>query len=354
MGRNRTVNTRLPANIIKRGKTYCVRVHLDGRDVWRAAGNSLRGAQALLVKLREESERGKLGMPKRCTVTFREYQKEYLAWAQQHKRSAERDQRSIQQLTGRFGDMRLGEITKERVQAYMRDRKDQVAGPTVNREVACLRKLLSHAVESGQIPSNPLFGIKLFKESPARQPALDHDQEKKLLGAASPWLAWLIRLALHTGCRRGEILALRWRHIDLDGRSITVSDSKSGESRRIPLHPAIFDELKRRRGLPDGPVVAMHNGKVPRDYSVCDAFSRARTKAGIKGLRFHDLRHVFASRLLEAGASLPEIAEFLGHKTLIIARRYAHSSWNRMGSLMARMTELDGSGGGTEDADRRA
>jgi integrase len=213
---------------------------------------------------------------------------------------------------------------------------------TVNREVACLRKLLAFAVEQGELDVNPIAGIKLFSEAAGRIPKFEPEDERLLLAALPVWMQRVVRIAILTGCRQGEILALRWRHVDFKASTLTIEDSKSGESRRVPMHPALAMELKERRGTPNGFVVSVVSGDPPTEHSpeahsVSQAFRRAVRKMGRPDLRFHDLRHVAGSRLLATGASLPEVAATLGHKTLAMSKRYTHVSPVRLASLIAAM-----------------
>jgi integrase len=268
----------------------------------------------------------------------------FMEWSKAHKRSSNRDAWCLPQLLKVFGHLRLTEITRGRVEAFMRDRKEEAAAGTINRQVALLRKVLAQAMDVGMLDTNPLRGIKLFPEAPARQPTLETEDEHKLLAACPPWLAWLVRLALYTGCRQGELLALRWRHVDFNGAALKIEDSKSGESRRVFLSQSLLTELRRRRGLPDGALVTLPSGHVPGANLAGKAFKRAACSIGRKDLRFHDLRHVAGSRMLDAGASLPDVATVLGHKTLVIARRYAHSSPNRLRDIMDRMPGANESG----------
>jgi len=331
-------------NIMKRGKSWYVRITVNGRDIWRSAGKSKQAAQELLPRLRAEAEREALGLPKKplTSPTLDKFMPKYLKWAKAHKRSYKRDEWCSKQLVEAFGQFRLAEITKPRVQAFMRDRQEEVSAATVNRQVALLRKVLSYAVEQGKLDANPLQGIKLFPEPPPRQPTLEQKEEQKLIRAGPAWFGFMVRLAIATGCRQGELLALRWRHVDFDNAALVVEDSKSGESRRVPLHPVMLAELRSRRGLPDGYVVMMKSGEVPTTSGVVQAMRRAANKIGRRDLRFHDLRHIAGSRLLAAGASLPEVATFLGHKTLSIARRYAHTSWTRLHDLVGQMPVANG------------
>lgn len=323
-------------NIMLRKGHWYVRVVVRGRQIWRSAPDK-DSAQKLLGDLRKDIARDKVGLPRKVRHTLASWAPHYMEWARAHKRSWKRDQWCLTQLLQTFGTFRLNDIDKARVEAFMRDRKKEVAPSTVNRQVALLRKVLSHAVESGEIEVNPLRGIKLFQESPGRMPTLEPKDEKLLLEACPPWLRFLVRLAIASGCRQGELLALRWRHVDFDNGALVVEDSKSGESRRVPLHPVMLEELRTIRGLPDGYVVTYENGRPPAADNVSSAFKKAARKIERGDLRFHDLRHIAGSRLLAAGAALPEVASFLGHKTLIMARRYSHTSWTRLRDLVGQV-----------------
>lgn len=324
-------------NVFKRGEVWYVRLWVDGREIRKSAGRSRQAAQVLLARLRTDAERSRVGLGKLCRQTLADFAPRYLDWAKQHKRSWSRDERSLGVLLPALGHFRLADLTIARVEDFMRERRKAVSGPSVNREVACLRKLLSLAVERGELEANPIRRIRLYQESPGRLPLLEPDDEQRLLAACQPWLARAVRLAVLTGCRQGELLALRWRHVDFDGQGLVVEDSKSGESRRLPLHPSALAELRAARGLPDGYVIALPSGDQPLPHSVTVAFRRAVARAGLKDLRFHDLRHIAGTRLLATGASLPEVASFLGHKTLAMSRRYAHTTWTRLSDLVGRM-----------------
>lgn len=329
-------------NIYKRGKSWYVRLWADGREIRRSAGRSKEAARILLTRLREDAERGRLGLPKKTRQTVADWAPKYMTWAKTHKKSAWRDEIILKHLIPKFGHLKLTDVTKTHVAAYQRDRQKRVSGPTVNREVAMLRKLLSHAVEAGELESNPLSRVRMLPESPARQPTLEPTDEQLLLQASPQWLRLMVRLAVATGCRQGELLALRWRHVDLENELFTIEDSKSGESRQVPIHPAVLDDLHNRRGLPEGYIVTLPNGTSPARHTVRNAFKKATKTIGRGDLRFHDLRHVAGTRLLATGANLPEVAAMLGHKTLAMSKRYSHVSPVRLRQLMAAMPVENG------------
>lgn len=324
-------------NISKRGKSWYVTFKHKGRLYRRSAGRNKRAAEVLLCRLRDDAERGAVGLPRRGRLTLEQFSDDYLAWAKVHKRSWGRDEDSLAHLRAAVGNTRLAELSRARIESYQRARLAAGAAPaTVNREVACLRKALSLAVDRGVIDKNPLQGVAMLREAPPRIPFLSSDDEARLLVLMPPWAAVVVRLALATGCRLGELLALRWRHVDIEAGTIAVEDSKPGAPRVVPLSSKTVAVLRRRGHgrKPDEPVLQGFRPGAPSPTVVAQAFKRAARKIGRPELRFHDLRHVAASRFLAAGASLPEVAAITGHKTLIMARRYAHPSWGRLRSFV--------------------
>lgn len=146
---------------------------------------------------------------------------------------------------------------------------------------------------------------------------------------------------------RSPVGISRWCHVGFDADGLVVEDSKSGESPRVPLHPAALAKRRAARGLPDGYVIALASGDQPLSHSVTVAFRRAAVGAGLKNLRSHVLRHVVGTRLPATGTRLPEAVSFIDHKTFALSRRCGHVSWNRMRTLVSnmRISGLDGEAG---------
>lgn len=345
----------MAGNVLKRGNTWYARVFVNGRDVWRAAGPTRRHAVVLAAEMQKAAAGDGL-LPRRSAITFREFVEEaYLPWAEQHKRSIRRDRWCSAQLVERFGDHKLGEITRERAEALQRDWASEGKSPaTVNRGLALLKRILTLAVERREIDESPVKGLRMLTEPPGRLPQLSLDEERQLLDllaegqrgrsddALNDYLALIVRTLLTSGARINELLSLRWRNVDLDRGIASIERSKSGGAREIVLHPAVVAGLRLRRGLADGFVYLDPRGKVPTSNHVSVRFKAAARKIGRGELRLHDLRHVCASRLVSAGASLPEVASQLGHKTLIVANRYVHASRERMQSLVAALPVVEG------------
>jgi integrase len=148
-------------------------------------------------------------------------------------------------------------------------------------------------------------------------------EEKRLLaacsGARNPYLLSVVRLALETAMRQGELVALRWENVDLTRRIAHLPDTKNGEARTVPLSSTSVEVL---RALPR----RLHGQVFPglTTEAVKRAFARATRRAGIEDLHFHDLRHEATTRFFELGLNIMEVATITGHKDLRMLRRYTH------------------------------
>jgi integrase len=144
-------------------------------------------------------------------------------------------------------------------------------------------------------------------------------------------------MAITTGARRGELLALRWRDVDLERRHAYVRTSKNGEARMLVLVAAVLEEIARIRSRRPEDFVFASDKRPGRAMRTERAFREACEAARIEGFRFHDLRHTAASYAAQHGASLLEIADLLGHKQLAMVRRYAHLSIESKARLVERV-----------------
>jgi len=209
--------------------------------------------------------------------------------------------------------------------ARFRDERLQKVTPsTVKRDLV----LLGHAFEVarkewGIYVHNPVRDIKLPSENRPRDRRLQAGEEARLLTACeqarNPWLLPVVQLALETAMRQGELIRLRWEHIDLNRRTAHLPDTKNGESRTVPLSTTAIRVL---RILPR----SLHGQAFPgvTTEAIKRAYIRAVRRAGIENLRFHDLRHEATTRLFEKGLNIMEVASITGHKDLRMLRRYTH------------------------------
>jgi integrase len=217
------------------------------------------------------------------------------------------------------------------------------ANSTVNRYLAALSHTLTTAVkEWGWLDDSPLRLVRKPKEPRGRVRFLSDDERTRVLdackGSTNPYLYTVVILALATGARKMEILRLTWRDVDLQRGMIILQDTKNRERRTLPLTGYAL-ELMRQHGTTRRTetdlVFPGPTGKKP--LGIRDAWKNAVTRAGLVDFRFHDLRHSAASYLAMNGASLMEIADLLGHKSLSMVKRYAHLSDAHTASVVARM-----------------
>jgi len=194
-----------------------------------------------------------------------------------------------------------------------------VTAATAKRDLSILHAILNRAYQEGSLAKVPPF--PKIKQAPGRCRWLTVDEERRLIDAAARHLKPLLAFAIDTGGRRGELLGLDWRHVDLDGNRVVFFKTKNGEDRAVRLTDrarAVLIALEPKEG---GPVFTF-GGKAIKDPK--KAFDRARRVAGIEDVRFHDLRHTFASRLVQKGVPLYEVMQLTGHKSLAMVQRYSH------------------------------
>ncbi len=158
---------------------------------------------------------------------------------------------------------------------------------------------------------------------------LTKDEEVRLLASSPPALQAILLCALHTGMRKNEILSLKWDNVDLTKKLITLehTNTKSKKMRRIPINSTlrkILLEQKLKVGSSDFIFLSTKGSPYRRHDSLKQAYSGACRRAKIKGLRFHDLRHTAATRMIESGASIVAVSRILGHADLKTTMRYAH------------------------------
>ena len=225
------------------------------------------------------------------------------------------------------GKLDIRYLTKQHFIQYRDDRLKVVTGGSVGSELALMKRVLDTAVKKWGygIPYNPIRDIDFPKGSASRTRRLTGDEKDRLLDAASSQrnilIAPIIEFAIETGMRRSEILRLKWCDLDLVNGFASLYDTKNGEDRRVPLTRWCIEILS---------AVLQDDERVFPISANCLrlAWVRARKKADIHNLRFHDLRHEAVSRFFEMGMSVPEVALISGHKDVRQLFRYTHLNPN--------------------------
>jgi len=244
-------------------------------------------------------------------------------------RSWKTDEYYLRAMKEFFGDSWLDAISSQDVERYKAFRLSQgVRKSTVNRCLSILRKMLNLAAEWEIIPKGGIPRFRLYPEKDnLRERILNADEEQRLLKECNDALRPIVIMALHSGMRLGEILSLRWVDVDLENRTVRIPKTKSGRVRIVNVNSVLYNVLRAVKAANgSGPYIFPSPKKAGRPLvSVKAAFKAACGRAEIKGLRFHDLRHTCASRLVRMGVDLITVKEILGHSSVTITERYTHT-----------------------------
>lgn len=238
----------------------------------------------------------------------------------------------LRKLCDYFGDVDLRAVSPLMIERFRKSKLEEGrTKSTCNRYLQLMKRMFNIAIDEGYAEDNPVRKVKLYSEKDNLQErVLTETEETRLMEASSETLKPILVAALNTGMRKSEILNLEWTQVDLEARRIRVEKTKSGKIRFIPVNDVLFNvlnKLKNRSGKSSFVFFNPETGKPFLDMKT--AFKGACKRAGISNLRFHDLRHTFASRLVEKGVDIETLKELLGHHSITITQRYIHSSDER-------------------------
>ncbi|AFS53855.1 putative phage integrase [Leptospirillum ferriphilum ML-04] len=276
-------------------------------------------------------------------TTLAEALDRYLQEVSSKKKGAYQESRRIENLKShKLAKRYLASIQGKDIAEYRDERLKSVSQASVRLELALLSHLFNTAIREWGMNGilNPVSQIRLPKKAISRDRRLLPGEEEKILGACDEYggdLPYVVRLALATGMRRGELASLVWDNIDLKKRTATLPETKNGEKRIVPLS---FEAVQILKDLPrrlDGNVFGFVDS-----HSITTAFIRSVSRArstyekecaekGMKpdpgflvNLTFHDLRHEATSRFFELGLDTPFVKKITGHKTYQMLDRYTH------------------------------
>ena len=319
---------------------YLTEITLGYRRIRRFAGWTKQEARDFLAKMRLAAREGKIEEllnPKPAGDAFSAYARALLDSAEwKQKRSASRNEISLKHLSRTFKNMQLSEISPGLVRRYITERgKDDMSPATINRELSLLKSILYAAEYDGLIASNPIRGrrVKKLEENNSREKAilamnLTDEDLRRLVDSAALYFKPILEIALITAMRRGEILKMKWRDVDLRLGTIRVpaENSKTKRERLIPIDANLaveLDSIQRK-----GDYVFMNDWTGKRRERIEGAFRATCEKAGISsgrenGLTFHDLRHLAAYRLVKV-TDVVTASKILGHASIQMTMRYVH------------------------------
>jgi integrase len=236
-------------------------------------------------------------------------------------------------LKAEFGDLRLNQITRQHIQTFHTRMSDEGLAPaTSNHYLKLLKHSLNLAIDWDMLDINPASRIPLFHEDNQVENLLSDEQLERLLSVLKTddnrMVCHIALYLLSTGCRLNEALQAKWSQVDQKNRvwRIPASNSKTKKTRAVPLNDSALDVLNQLTTR-DRYEHVFINFQTELPYTtISKVWGRLRTKASLPHLRIHDLRHQFASFLVNNSRSLYEVQQILGHSSPTVTMRYSHLS----------------------------
>ena len=317
------------------GGTYYYRHKVDGKTTHTKLGRTteidLNEARQSALDRRNHFINNRNAPEPQKDLTLDEYfYKHYVPYKESRKRSLGRDLELYGlRISGRFGDTPLRKLSRQPVEAFHAELLTQGLAPaTADHHIRLFKHCLRLAVEWGYLEKHPLIGIKLFNVDNKVENYLNDDELESLLTVLRTHpnrpVCGIALYLLSTGCRLNEALRATWDQIDLGRRlwCIPATNSKSKKLRPVPLNDTALEVLL---GFEDRTRFVFVNTKTGKPYTtIMKSWERIRCTAGLPHLRVHDLRHMYASFLVNAGRSLYEVQNILGHSDPKVTQRYAH------------------------------
>jgi integrase len=244
-----------------------------------------------------------------------------------------------------FGERPVTELTPALLRAWRDELQHRYAPGTARRFLDTFSSVLTVAVQDYEmLTANPMRKIRKPPASPGRVRYLTDPERARLLEACqtsrTPALFPVVMIALTTGARKMEIMTLCWPEVDLERGWMRLLHTKNGERRAVPLAQITQEVLRawaKSRRYDVEWVFPRLDGTGP--VNLMTAWQGAVYRAGLENFHFHDLRHTAASYLAMSGASMLEIAEILGHKTLAMVKRYSHFAAGHTAQVVERMVQ---------------
>lgn len=317
-------------SIYKRGKTYWVKYYRNGRPCFESTHSGKKSVATRLLKIREgrvaEGRLPELRILKTCVDDLVDlYLKDY---ENNGRKSIVRARQFAELIKERFAGMRAAHITTEQIMDYRIERREEgVKDSTINRELAALRRMF----RLGQKQSPPMVdqipNIEFVRENNVRRGFFELEEFYALREALPDHLKVAATIAYFTGMRLGEILDLRWDHIDWDNGTIRLDPgtTKNNEGRLLPMMSDVRETLeqwwlKTEKDSPKCPWICHYRGE--RFSRIYRAWRTACKRVGLEGRLFHDLRRSAVRNLVRAGVPQAVAKKISGHKTDSVFNRY--------------------------------
>ena len=335
--------------LYRQGKVWYMRLYVKGRRIRRSTGvEDKRLAEELYGKVRKDVRQGRyFDRDQGSKRTFKDMADRYMTEYAIKKvpKSIRRDAQFLKHLLPVFEGIYLSQITSAKITAYkLRRRNEGVAAKTINHELGFCKHAFNLAIREWEwVKDNPFTKVSMEKLPQPRVRYLTREEFDRLYQACSDRLKPIVLIAVNTGMRQGNILSLTWKDIDLSRGEVNLEHTKNGERLVVPMNETVknlLSELKKVRHINSDYVFHDEGGNRLSATTVQHSFQRTCRKAGIQDFRFHDLRHTFASWMIQKGVSLYEVQRLLGHKTGEMTRRYAHLAPDNLRTAVNSLNDI--------------
>jgi integrase len=320
--------------LYKRGRVWWMDFVYKGKCIRRST-ETKNGKQAERIyhKVMAEVIEGKwFDRRQEEKITFAEMMEKYMTEHSARNKAQTshiRDRSLADHLLKYFGELTLAEIMPKLISEYKTKRREEKAAPkTINNELILMGHAFKIAINEWEwVRDNPVRKVSKEKVNNQIERWLTFEEEKKLVAASPKWLQEIVTFAVETGLRLGEILNLRWPQVDLFRRTLSILEQKNKDTDTLPLNKTAMEILKARakvRHIRSNYVFLNKVGGKINQRNVIRAFHSALKKSGVAPCRFHDLRHSFATRLVQAGKDIYTVQKLGRWKSISMVTRYAH------------------------------
>jgi integrase len=324
-------------NIYKRGETYWCKFRIDNKLYQYSCRTKDKAtAQEIAAAIYSDMIRDRFNIPvkNKSQRLFPETYQEYLKNISNSPRTVMNKNIALKHFLPVFKDKNITDITISDVKAYQLQRRLEIMNKNsgkkeseinfdwLNKEILILSNFFNFCIEKGYLDKNPAQRIKKLNTLSRIKTLSDSDIEKLIAGGTNKLTRDLITFLIYTGCRKGEALNLKWDDVDLKNNIIAIKGTKTKYDRYIPISKPLRELLSSIEKHQD--CLYVFNDKGAKLGNFRRSFMTACKNAGLKDLRIHDLRHVFASKMVMGGTSLFITGELLGHRTTQMTKRYSH------------------------------
>ena len=310
---------------LHRGR-YQVRIRRNGEPTISRKFSKKKDAIIWAASTERQIEQGIYQRKSETTdITLSELLSRYEQDVTPKKRSKEIETLRIKKIKRSWlASIKLKELRSFHIAKFRDERLKEAQGNAVARDLS----LISHAIDVGTrewslcLEENPVLKVTKPVSNPPRDRRLEFGEEQLLLEGCSqsqnPYLKHLVVVAIETAMRRGELLKLEWKHINLKDRTAYLPTTKNGSPRTVPLSTRAIQELKTMPIDITGRVFPLSQ------TALRGLWCRTMKRTGLKNLRLHDLRHEATTRFFELGLNVMEVSTITGHKDLRMLKRYTH------------------------------